>query len=53
VTLGWQWSCPELGGSFYSLEDLPGILPEWFGHDVSNWAQTHSIFRGMRGRGGM
>jgi hypothetical protein len=49
VTLGWQWSCPEPGGGFYSLEDLPETLPKWFGHDVSDRAQTRSIFRRYEG----
>jgi hypothetical protein len=50
VTLGRSWSCPELGGGFYSLEDLPGTLPEWFGHDASDRAQTRSIFRRYEGQ---
>jgi hypothetical protein len=43
VTLGRQWSCPELGGGFYSLENLSGMLPEWYGHGASERAQTRSI----------
>jgi hypothetical protein len=39
-----RWgACLELRGGFYSLEDLPGMLPEWYGHYASERAQTGSI----------